>query len=111
MSKEKKTLTHEDDVIEFRPQISRPYTTQYVRIDEILNIPILIKDFVVEKFNDREIMHVLFETVDGKEMATRTSSKVLIKQLKPFEQAFKAGKKLKAKIIRRKRYYTLSPPS
>ena len=100
----------EDSVIEYRPQISRPYNVQYIKIDEILNITILIKDFTIERFNDREIMHILFETLDGKEMATRTSSKVLIKQLQPFENAFKAGKKLKAKIVRRKRYYTLAPP-
>jgi hypothetical protein len=111
MSREKKIATSEDNVIEYKPQISRPYAVQYVRIDEILNISILIKDFVVERFNDREIMHVLFETIDGKEMATRTSSKVLIKQLRPFESALKAGKKLKVKIVKRKRYYTLAPPT
>jgi hypothetical protein len=110
MSKEKKTLTHEDDVIEYKPTFSRPFNAEYVRIDELLNIPVLIKDFTVEKFNDREIAHILIETLDGREIATRTSSKVLIKQLRPFENAFKAGKKLKAKIIKRKRYYTLAPP-
>jgi len=110
MVEKKKTDTHESDVIEFKPTFTRPYDVQYVRIDELLNIPVFIKDFVIERFNDREVMHVLLETIDGKEVATRTSSKVLIKQLKPFEASFKAGKKLKAKIVRRKRYYTLAPP-
>jgi hypothetical protein len=111
MSKERKVVTSEDSVIEYRPQISRPYAVQYVRIDEILNLPIYIKNFVIEKFNDREIAHILIETLDGREIATRTSSRVLIKQLQPFKNAFEAGKKLKAKIVKRKRYYTLAPPT
>ncbi|MEM3414880.1 MAG: hypothetical protein QXP36_03790 [Conexivisphaerales archaeon] len=99
-----------DDVIEYQPSFNRPYDVEYKRIDEVLNLPILIKDIVVEKYNDREIIHVLYETLDGKEFATRTSSSVLLKQLKQFEQLLKSGKKLKAKIVRRKRYYTLAPP-
>jgi len=110
MVEKKKIDTHESDVIEYKPTFTRPFDAQYVRIDEILNLTVFIKDFTIEKFGDREVMHILLETLDGKEMATRTSSKVLIKQLKPFESAFKAGKKLKAKIVRRKRYYTLAPP-
>jgi len=100
-----------DDVIEYSATYSRPYDVEYKRIDEILNIPVLIKDVTVEKYNDREIIHVLCETLDGKEFATRTSSSVLLKQLKQFEQLLKSGKKLKAKIVRRKRYYTLAPPN
>ena len=110
MSKEKKVITSEDNVIEYKPQVSRPFDVQYVRIDEILNLTVFIKDIVTERFNDREVLHILIELSDGREVATRTSSRVLIKQLKPFEASFKAGKKLKAKIIRRKRYYTLAPP-
>jgi hypothetical protein len=110
VSKERKTPTYEDNVIEYKPVYTRPFNVQYVRIDEILNIPVFIKDFTIEKFNDREVIHILLETLDSKEIATRTSSRVLIKQLMPFESAFKAGKKLKAKIIKRKRYYTLAPP-
>ena len=110
MVEKKKIDTHESDVIEYKPTFTRPFDAQYVRIDEILNLTILVKDIAVERFNDREVLHIFFETPDGKEMATRTSSKVLIKQLKPFETNFKAGKKLKAKIVRRKRYYTLAPP-
>jgi hypothetical protein len=111
MSREKKVTASEDNVIEYRPTYSRPFNAEYVRVDEVLNIPVLIKDFVIEKFNDREVVHILIETLDGKEMATRTSSRVLIKQLKPFESALKAGKKLKARIVKRKRYYTLAPPT
>jgi hypothetical protein len=112
MGEKRKTSANvgEDSVIEFKPQISRPYNVQYVRIDEILNIPVLIKNFVVEKFNDREVMHILIETPEGREVATRTSSRVLIKQLMPFKSALESGKRLKAKIIKRKRYYTLAPP-
>ena len=110
MSKERKVTTSEDSVIEYKPTFVRPYSVQYVRIDEMLNLTVYIKDFTIEKFGDREVMHILLETLDGKEMATRTSSRVLIKQLQPFKSAFEAGKKLKAKIVRRKRYYTLAPP-
>jgi hypothetical protein len=99
-----------EDIIEYSPTYQRPFDTEYRRIDEILNIPLLIKDMTFEKYEDRQIAHILAETLDGKEFATRTSSSVLIKQLKQFEQIFKSGKKLKAKIIRRKRYYTLAPP-
>jgi len=99
-----------EDVVEYQPTYTRPYDVEYKRIDEVLNIPVLIKDVTVEKYNDREIIHVLCETLDGKEFATRTSSSVLLKQLKQFETLLKSGKKLKAKIVRRKRYYTLAPP-
>ena len=99
------------DIIEYQPTYQRPFETEYKRVDEVLNIPLLIKDVVFEQYNDREIAHILCETLDGKEFATRTSSSVLIKQLKQFEQLLKSGKKLKAKIAKRKRYYTLAPPN
>jgi hypothetical protein len=98
------------DIIEYSVSYQRPYDTEYKRIDEILNIPLLIKDITAERYNDREVIHILAETLDGKEFATRTSSSVLIRQLKQFEQLLKSGKKLKAKIVKRKRYYTLAPP-
>jgi len=99
-----------EDVIEYQPTYTRPYDVEYKRIDEILNIPVLIKDVAVEKYNDREIIHILMEDLQGHQFATRTSSSVLIKQLKQFETLLKSGKKLKAKIVRRKRYYSLAPP-
>jgi len=102
---------HNEDVIEYSPVYQRPFDTEYKRVDEVLNIPLLIKDVVFEQYNDREIAHILCETLDGKEFATRTSSSVLIKQLRQFEQLLKSGKKLKAKIAKRKRYYTLAPPN
>ena len=99
-----------EDIIEYSPTYQRPFDTEYRRIDEILNIPLIIKDVVFERYNDREIVHILAETLDGKEFATRTSSSVLLKQLRQFESLLKNGKKLKAKISKRKRYYTLAPP-
>jgi len=99
-----------EDIIEYSPAYQRPFDTEYRRIDEILNIPLIIKNVVFERYNDREIVHILAETLDGKEFATRTSSSVLLKQLRQFESLLKNGKKLKAKIAKRKRYYTLAPP-
>jgi hypothetical protein len=98
------------DIIEYSVAFQKPFESEYRRVDEVLNIPILIKDIVFERYNDREMVHILCETLDGKEFATRTSSAVLIKQLRQFEQLLKSGKKLKAKIVKRKRYYTLAPP-
>jgi hypothetical protein len=99
------------DIIEYQPTYNRPYDVEYRRVDEILNLPLIIKDITVEHYNDREVINILVETLDGKEFATRTSSSVLIKQLKQFESLLKSGKKLKAKIVKRKRYYTLAPPN
>jgi hypothetical protein len=98
------------DIIEYSATYSRPYDVEYRRLEEIINMPVLIKDITIETFDNREVMHILMEDLQGHEFATRTSSSVLLKQLKQFEQLLKAGKKLKAKIVRRKRYYTLAPP-
>ena len=99
------------DIIEFRSEFSKPFDTQYKSIDEILNKPILIKDIAIIEFQGRQIIHILAEDLEGNEFAFRTSSKVIIKQLTQFEKHLKEGKKLKCKITKRKRYYTLAPPS
>jgi hypothetical protein len=111
MGKGKDVIEMENsDIIEYSVTYQRPYDVDYKRVDEILNIPLLIKDVTIEHYNSREVIHILCETLDGKEFATRTSSAVLIKQLKQFEQLLKSGKRLKARIAKRKRYYTLAPP-
>ncbi len=98
------------EIIDFKPRYNRAFNVEYVPVVDILNVPILIKDFVVTQFNDREIVEILVQLSDGSEVATRTSSRVIIKQLREYEKALKEGKKLRCKIVRRKRYYTLAPP-
>jgi hypothetical protein len=98
------------DIIEFKPQYVRAYNVEYVQVTDILNTPVIIKDFIIDMFNDREVAEILAEDLNNNEFAFRTSSKVIIKQLKQYEREIKMGKKLKCKIVKRKRYYTLAPP-
>jgi hypothetical protein len=99
------------DIVEFKPKVTRAYDTEYVPITDILNTMILIKDFTITSFDNREVVDILAETLDGNEFATRTSSKIVLRQLKEYEKELKSGKKLKCKIVKRKRYYTLAPPT
>ncbi len=99
------------DIIEFKPKYTRAYNVEYVQVTDILNMPIIIKDFVITMFNDREIAEVLVEDLNNNEFAFKTSSKVVLRQLKEYEKELKSGKRLKCKIVKRKRYYTLAPPT
>ncbi len=98
------------DIIEFKLKFNNTYDVEYVPITDIINVPILIIDFQISQFEDREIAEVLVEDLNGNKFAFKTSSKVIIKQIRGYEREIKTGKKLKCKIIKRKRYYTLAPP-
>ena len=100
----------EERIIEFRQlrkQKRNPFGTEEVlKVDQVVNKEIVIEDFEVDKGTNFDVTYIL-AYVDGRKVTVSTTSRVIEKQLMQVKDVLKQGAKIKAKVVRRKRYYAL----
>jgi hypothetical protein len=101
-------------IIEFGEVKSRdPFKTGAVmRIDEVLNTPILILDFKTDKgqLRGKEVTftYILAELEDGRKVTIRTTSSVVARQLEQIEPLLKEGYVVRATPKKTKNYIQLT---
>jgi hypothetical protein len=91
----------EEEVVEYHPSKKIADLDGTEPLTNIAGRTIIIED--VEFY---ETGRYTIAKVKAKEGVFRTTSEVLVKQLKEIKQLTDQGKKVKAKVIKRGRYYT-----
>jgi hypothetical protein len=84
-------------VIEFEAPPRDENEEQYVKLVEVLNMPIVIESFFTEEATGTRGKYESLTMVTDKG-TIRTGAKVLVKQLKAKKDVFDAGNKLRAVI-------------
>jgi hypothetical protein len=101
-------------IVDFSEVRSRdPFKTGTVmRIDEVLNTPIIIIDFKVDKgqLRGKEVsfVYILAELEDGRKVTIRTTSSVVARQLEQIEPLLKEGYIVRATPKKTKNYIQLT---
>jgi hypothetical protein len=126
MPKKKSTPTSSmeavEDVVEMahqpevKPEIIEPEVIDYKPITALKNLTELInKVFIIKsikqeqrKFSDREAILSVIELDNGEQYYSFSS--VVAKQLQELKQHTDAGKRVRVKLIKRKRYLTFTSP-
>jgi len=76
------------------------------RLTDYLNEEMIIKDVEFTELGNYGDVAIATVEVKNVERRLHTFSQVLIKQLKAIEDVLKEGKVVKARLVKRKRYYT-----
>ncbi|MEM1925371.1 MAG: hypothetical protein QXH44_09920 [Pyrobaculum sp.] len=90
-----------------------PFGTEKIdRLDSYINKEIVIKDYKVDEgmIQGKKVNFVYILAIDpekGEEVTLRTTSEVILKQLRQLEPYLKEGYLVKAKVIKKKRYLSL----
>lgn len=90
-----------------------PFNTEKVeRLDSFINKEIIIKDYRVDEgvIQNKKVNFTYILAVDpetNEEVTLRTTSEVILKQLRQLEPYLKEGYLVKAKVIKKKRYLSL----
>lgn len=90
-----------------------PFNTERVeRLDSYINKEIIIRDYKVDEgvIQGKKVNFTYILTIDpetGTEVTLRTTSEVILKQLKQIESYLREGYLVKAKVIKKKRYLAL----
>jgi len=105
---------NEKKIIDFSETRTRdPFNTGTVmRIDEVLNTPILILDFKMDRgqLRGKEVVftYILAELEDGKKVTIRTTSNVVARQLEQIERLLREGYVVRATPKKTKNYIQLT---
>ncbi|MEM4452447.1 MAG: hypothetical protein QW182_04495 [Thermosphaera sp.] len=90
-----------------------PFNTEKVeRLDSFINKEIIIRDYKVDEGNiqGKKVSFTYILAVDpstNEEVTLRTTSEVVLKQLRQIEPYLKDGYLIKARVIKKKRYLSL----
>jgi len=76
------------------------------QLADYLNEEMIIKDVEFTELGNYGDVAIVTVEVKNVERRLHTFSKVLIRQLKAIESTLKEGKVVKARLVKRKRYYT-----
>jgi hypothetical protein len=101
-------------IIEFSELRTRdPFGTgTVIRIDEVLNTPIIIEDFKIDKgqLRGKEVsfVYILATLEDGRKVTIRTTSSVVARQLEQIERHLKEGYVVRATPKKTKNYIQLT---
>lgn len=90
-----------------------PFNTEKVeRLDVYINREIIIRDYKIDEgtIQERKVNFIYILAIDpstNEEVTLRTTSEVILKQLRQIEPYLKDGYLIKARIIKKKRYLSL----
>jgi hypothetical protein len=102
-------MAHQPEVIEPEVIDYKPITS-YKNLTELLNKVFIIKSIKQEqrKFSDREAILSIIELDNGEQYYSFSS--VVAKQLQELKQFTDAGRRVRVKLVKRKRYLTFTSP-
>jgi hypothetical protein len=112
--KEMSEVNAERKIINFSELRTRdPFNTgTVIRIDEVLNQPIIIEDFKIDKgqLRGKEVLftYILATLEDGKKVTIRTTSSVIARQLEQIEKHLREGYLVRATPKKVKNYIALT---
>jgi len=112
--KEMSEVNVERKIINFSETRTRdPFNTgTVIRIDEVLNTPVLILDFKMDKgqLRGKEVVftYILAELEDGRKVTIRTTSNVVARQLEQIEPLLKEGYVVRATPKKTRNYVQLT---
>jgi hypothetical protein len=94
----------EPEVIDYKP------ITSFKNLNELINKVFIIKSIRQEprRFSDREAILSIIELDNGEQYYSFSS--IVAKQLQELKQYIDAGKRVRVKLIKRKRYLTFTSP-
>jgi hypothetical protein len=97
----KKDVKGEEEVVEYHP------SRRIADLDGTEPLTIMVgRTVTIEDVEFYETGRYTIAKVKAKEGLFRTTSEVLVKQLREIKQLTDQGKKVRAKIVKRGRYYT-----
>ena len=97
----KKDVKEEEEVVEYHPR------RRIADLDGTEPLTIMVgRTVTIEDVEFYETGRYTIAKVKAKEGLFRTTSEVLVKQLREIAELIKKGKKVRAKVVKRGRYYT-----
>jgi len=102
--KNEKVKEKENEIIEFR-EIKGELNSDG-RLSDYVNTTMIIEDVEFKNFANIGDCAIATVKVNNETLRLHTFSKVLIKQLVRVAEVIKQGKKVQARLVRRKRYLT-----
>jgi hypothetical protein len=112
--KEMSEVNAERKIINFSELRARdPFGTgTIIRIDEVLNTPIIIEDFKIDKGQlrgkDVSFVYILATLEDGRKVTIRTTSSVVARQLEQVQKLLEQGYVIRATPKKTKNYIQLT---